>query len=404
MTSTTAQDDFAAARIASATTYSIIFAMSFCHLLNDTMQSLLAALYPIFKESYRLEFWQIGLLTFMFQVTASLLQPAVGIYTDKRPLPYSLAFGMGFSLIGLLFLAFAHSYALLLIGATAIGMGSAVFHPEASRVARMASGGRFGFAQSTFQVGGNFGSAMGPLLAAFIVVPSGQGSVAWFALAALLGIVILWRAGAWYSRHHLQRAKQLPKLGHELARGRVVVALVLLALLTFSKNAYIASISSYYTFYAIERFGVSVQEAQVLLFVFLAASVVGTFAGGPIGDRFGARTVIWFSILGSLPFTLALPYANYEWTIVLTVLVGLIMSSAFSAIVVFAQELVPGRVGMIGGIFFGIAFGVGGIAAAALGVLADSRGLDYVFRLCSYLPLIGLLTVFLPNMHRLAIR
>lgn len=402
MTSTTATvPDL---RAASATTYSIIFAMSFCHLLNDTMQSLLAALYPIFKESYRLEFWQIGLLTFMFQVTASLLQPAVGIYTDKRPLPYSLAFGMGFSLIGLLFLGFAHSYSLLLVGATAIGIGSAVFHPEASRVARMASGGRFGFAQSTFQVGGNFGSAMGPLLAAFIVVPLGQTSVAWFALAALLGMLILWRAGAWYSRHHLARAKQLPRLGHELARNRVVLALVVLALLTFSKNAYMASISSYYTFYVIERFGVSVQESQILLFVFLAASVVGTFAGGPIGDRFGSRTVIWFSILGSLPFTLALPYASYEWTIVLTVLVGLIMSSAFSAIVVFAQELVPGRVGMIAGIFFGIAFGIGGIAAAALGLLADARGLEYVFRLCSYLPLIGLLTVFLPSMHRLAVR
>ncbi len=381
------------------TAYAVIIAVSFCHFLNDTMQSLLAALYPMLKTDFRLDFWQIGLLTMMFQVTASLLQPLVGIYTDRHPLPRSLACGMGSTLVGLLFLAFAPTYPLLLLGASLIGIGSAIFHPESSRVARLASGGRYGFAQSTFQVGGNFGSAMGPLLAAFIVVPRGQSSVAWFSLAAFLGMVILWQVGNWYARW-AQARKAGASLGHTLSRHRVAAALVVLALLTFSKNIYTASLSSYYTFYAIQKFGVSVQGSQIMLFVFLGASAVGTFLGGPIGDRWGARFVIWFSILGVLPFTLLLPYANYEWTIVLTILIGLVLSSAFPAIVVFAQELVPGRVGMVAGIFFGFAFGMGGIAAAVLGVVADARGVDYVFRICSYLPFLGLLTIFLPHMSR----
>lgn len=384
--------------VPAAATYGIIFAVSFCHFLNDTMQSLLAALYPMLKTDFRLDFWQIGLLTMMFQVTASLLQPVVGIYTDRHPLPWSLASGMGSSLLGLVFLAFAPTYSTLLVGAALIGVGSSVFHPEASRVARLASGGRYGFAQSTFQVGGNFGSALGPLLAAFVVVPRGQASVAWFCLVAFAGILILSRVGAWY-RTTLRTPTRggTATAGLALPRQKVVLALTVLALLTFSKNIYTASISSYYTFYAIQRFGVSVQGSQLMLFVFLAASAVGTFVGGPVGDRWGAKFVIWFSILGVLPFTLALPYANYEWTIVLTVLIGLILSSAFPAIVVFAQELVPGRVGMVAGIFFGFAFGMGGIAAAVLGVLADGHGIAFVYRLCSFLPLLGLLTIFLPG-------
>ena len=381
------------------TVYAVILAVSLCHFINDVMQSLLAAIYPMIKDDYGLDFWQIGLLTFTFQVTASLLQPLIGIYTDKRPLPYSLSFGMGSSLVGLLLLAFATHYWVLLVGAAFIGFGSAVFHPESSRVARLASGGRFGLAQSLFQVGGNTGQAIGPLLAAFIVVPRGQGSVSWFALGALLGMIILWRVGGWYAHHHLSAAKRkavdrtLP-----FAKNRIVLALVVLALLTFSKNVYMASLTSYYTFYTIEKFGVSVQVSQVLLFVFLGAAAVGTILGGPIGDRIGAKNVIWFSILGVLPFTLALPYMDLTWTIVLTVLIGLIMASAFPAIVVFAQELLPGRVGMVAGIFFCFAFGMGGLGAAVLGIVADIRGIDYVYAICSVLPLLGLLTIFLPNM------
>jgi FSR family fosmidomycin resistance protein-like MFS transporter len=380
------------------TVYAVILAVSVCHFINDVMQSLLAAIYPMIKDDYGLDFWQIGLLTFTFQVTASLLQPLIGIYTDKRPMPYSLPFGMGSSLVGLLLLAFATHYWVLLVGAAFIGFGSAVFHPESSRVARLASGGRFGLAQSLFQVGGNTGQAVGPLLAAFIVVPRGQGSVSWFALGALLGMIILWRVGGWYAHHHLSAARRkavdrtLP-----FAKNRIVLALVVLALLTFSKNVYMSSLTSYYTFYTIEKFGVSVQVSQVLLFVFLGAAAVGTVLGGPIGDRIGAKNVIWFSILGVLPFTLALPYMDLTWTIVLTVLIGMIMASAFPAIVVFAQELLPGRVGMVAGIFFGFAFGMGGLGAAVLGIVADIRGIDYVYSICSVLPLLGLLTIFLPN-------
>lgn len=380
----------------------VIFAISVSHMINDIMQSLLAAIYPMLKDGYRLDFWQIGLLTLTFQVTASLLQPLVGIYTDKRPMPYSLPFGMGSTLIGTLLIAFSTQYVLLLIGSAFIGIGSSIFHPEASRVARLASGGRFGLAQSLFQVGGNFGQSLGPLLAAFIVVRGGQSSVAWFSLLALVGVGLLWWIGDWYNRNRVVVVKKASAAVSAVTRPRLVVALLVLVALTFSKNAYMASISSYYTFYVIEKFGVSVQDSQVLLFLFLFAAAVGTVIGGPIGDRFGAKFVIWFSILGCLPFTLALPYVDsLWWTAVLSVIIGVIMASAFPAIVVFAQELLPGRVGMIAGIFFGFAFGIGGIAAAVLGVVADHRGIGYVYWMCSYLPVLGLLTIFLPRMRAL---
>jgi FSR family fosmidomycin resistance protein-like MFS transporter len=381
------------------TVYAVILAVSACHFINDIMQSLLAAIYPMIKTDYGLQFWQIGLLTFTFQLTASLLQPLIGIYTDKRPMPYSLAFGMGSSMIGLLILAYAGNYTLLLVGAAFIGFGSAVFHPESTRVARLASGGRYGLAQSLFQVGGNTGQALGPLLAAFIVVPRGQASVSWFSLAALLGMVILWQVGGWYARYRIASAKR-PAASTALPfpREKIVLALVVLAVLTFSKNVYMASLTSYYTFYVIDKFGVTVQMSQVLLFILLGAAAVGTLLGGPLGDRIGAKNVIWFSILGALPFTLALPYVDLTWTCILTAIVGVVMASAFPAIVVFAQELVPGRIGMIAGIFFGFAFGMGGIGAAVLGFIADAKGIDFVYVICSYLPLLGLLTIFLPDM------
>ncbi|MBR9970280.1 MFS transporter [Magnetospirillum sp. J10] len=378
----------------------VIMAISFCHLLNDMMQSLLAALYPMLKSNYGLDFGQIGLLTFTFQVTASLLQPLVGIYTDKRPQPYSLAIAMGFTLVGLLLLAVAEQYWLLLLAAGLVGIGSSVFHPESSRVARMASGGRHGLAQSLFQVGGNFGSALGPLLAAFIVLPRGQGSVAWFSLAAMVAMIVLWRVGGWYARHRAASVKRATIQVHlELPRSRVALALLVLGILVFSKYVYMVSLSSYYTFYLMHKFGVSVQDSQLLLFVFLGAVAVGTIAGGPIGDRFGRKGVIWGSILGVLPFTLALPYANLWWTAALSVVIGLVLASAFSAIIVFAQELVPGRVGMIAGLFFGFAFGIAGIGAAVLGQVADVKGIDYVYQLCSFLPMFGLLAVFLPRIE-----
>lgn len=384
---------------AQATAFTVILAVSFCHGINDIMQSLLPAIYPLLKENYGLDFWQIGLLTFTFQVTASLLQPVIGMITDKRPMPYSLPYGMASSLIGLIVLAYAGHYALLLVGASLIGIGSAIFHPESSRIARFASGGRFGLAQSLFQVGGNFGQSMGPLLAAFIVVPFGQTSISWFAVGSLIGIIVLWRVGGWYSRMRAaQGNRKAASFVSPFPRRKVMGALAVLTLLVLTKNAYIASLSSYYTFYSIHKFGVSVQMSQVMLFLFLGASALGILLGGPFGDRYGQKAMIWFSIVGVLPFTLALPYANFEWTMVLTVLIGLILSSAFSNIVVFAQELVPGRVGTIAGIFFGFAFGMGGIAAAVLGVIADMKGIDFVFQVCSYLPLLGLLTVFLPNM------
>ncbi|WP_246248873.1 MFS transporter [Chelativorans alearense] len=385
---------------AETTAFVVIAAVSVCHLINDVMQSLLAAIYPMLKQDYGLDFWQIGLLTMTFQGTASLLQPMIGLFADKRPLPYSLPVGMGATFVGLMFLAFAGQYALLVLGAALIGLGSAVFHPESSRVARLASGGRYGLAQSLFQVGGNFGSAVGPLLAAFIVVPRGQASVAWFSVAALVGMMILWQVGNWYARYQAtaaRRPKAIPTVA--VPRRKVVIALVVLTILTFSKNIYVASFSSYYTFYVIDKFAVSVQTSQVLLFVFLGAAAAGTILGGAVGDRLGAKVVIWVSILGVVPFTLALPYANLEWTIVLSAIIGLVLASAFPAIVVMAQELVPGRVGMVAGIFFGFAFGIAGVAAALLGVVADAKGIGYVYWLCSFLPLLGLLTVLLPNIR-----
>ncbi|MEZ5781247.1 MAG: MFS transporter [Rhizobiaceae bacterium] len=402
MTDTTASGGSGSATstpsVAATTAMAVIFAISVSHMINDIMQSLLAAIYPMLKDGYRLDFWQIGMLTLTFQVTASVLQPLVGIYTDKRPMPYSLAAGMGSTLVGTLLIAYSTQYAMLLLGSAFIGIGSSIFHPEASRVARLASGGRFGLAQSLFQVGGNFGQSLGPLLAAFIVVKGGQTSVAWFSLLALGGVGLLYWIGGWYSRNRVIVTKRAASGMQALSRQRLVVALCVLVALTFSKNAYMASISSYYTFYVIQKFGVSVQNSQLLLFVFLFAAALGTVIGGPIGDRFGAKFVIWFSILGTLPFTLALPYVDsLIWTAVLSFFIGVIMASAFPAIVVFAQELLPGRVGMVAGIFFGFAFGIGGIAAAVLGLLADKHGIDFVYRMCSYLPLLGLLTIFLPK-------
>lgn len=387
---------------AQQTTFAILVAVGLCHMLNDIMQSLLSAIYPMLKDDFALDYGQIGFLTLSFQVTASLLQPVVGIYTDRRPQPKSLPIGMGSTFVGLILLAFAPTYPLLLAGAALIGIGSAIFHPEASRVARMASGGKFGLAQSLFQVGGNFGTALGPLLAAFIVVPLGRPSVAAFCLIAALGIFILGRISRWYataltaakSRRPADKTLPLPK-------GRIATALVVLAFLTFTKNIYTASISSYYTFYLIETFGLSTQQSQMMLFLFLAAMAAGTILGGPIGDRIGPLAVIWVSILGVLPFTLALPFANLFWTGILSVAIGLILASAFPAIVVFAQELMPGRVGMVAGIFFGFAFGMGGIAAAVLGTMADRYGIAFVYQVCAWLPAMGLLTIFLPSRRKL---
>ena len=381
--------------------FSVVVALSICHFLNDTMQSVLAAIYPILKINYELSFAQIGLLTFAFQFTASLLQPAIGAFTDKRPIGYALPVGTGFTLLGLLLLSSAGYYVLLLLAAALVGLGSAVFHPESSRIARLASGGRHGTAQSVFQVGGNIGTASGPLLAAFIIVPNGQGSVAWFGLAALTGMIILSWVSRWYAAYRRASAgRSAPDKTLAHSRRRVIAALVVLALLVFTKNIYVASFTSFYTFYTIERFGVGVQEAQLMLFVFLGAMAAGTLIGGPIGDRIGAKAVIWVSILGVLPFTLMLPYADLFWTAVLTVIIGIVLASAFPAIVVFAQELVPGRVGLIAGVFFGFAFGMGGISAAVLGQVADAKGIVFVYQICSFLPFLGLLTVFLPKHTR----
>ncbi len=389
-------------RAATGTAFTVLAAISFSHGLNDLIQSLVPAIYPILKDSYALSFAQIGLITLVFQCTASLLQPVVGVYTDRKPMPYSLAFGMGFTLIGLLLLSVASNYAALLLAAGLIGMGSSVFHPESSRVARMASGGRFGLAQSIFQVGGNAGSAMGPLLAAFVVVPGGQGRVAWFSAVALLAMLVLFNVGHWYrAQVSSKRTRARAAVGSVgLPKARVTVTIGILLTLLFSKYFYMASLNSYFTFYLIQRFGVSVENAQLHLFAFMAAAAVGTFAGGPIGDRIGRKYVIWGSILGVLPFTLLLPYANLLWTGVLSVVIGLILASAFSAIIVYAQELVPGKVGAISGLFFGFAFGMGGLGAAVLGLLADRTGIEVVYHVCAFLPAIGLLAVFLPNLER----
>ena len=392
-----------------STAFPVLAAISFSHLLNDTIQSLIPAIYPFLKSAFALSFGQIGLLTLALMLTASLLQPLVGVYTDRRPTPYSLVIGMGVSLVGLLLLSVARSFAVLLVAAGLVGIGSAVFHPESSRVARMASGGRHGLAQSLFQVGGNVGSSFGPLLGAFLVVPRGQSSIAWCSLLALIAMVVLWRVGSWYgTRQSATFAAPASRLssdrGPHVSRRRVGWSLTILAALIFSKYFYLASLNSYYTFFLISRFHVSVRTAQIDLFVFLAAVAAGTIVGGPIGDRFGRKYVIWGSILGVLPFTLLLPHASLFWTSILAVLIGLILASAFSAIVVYAQELVPGRVGLISGVFFGFAFGMAGIGAAVLGQLADVVGIESVYRLCAFLPLIGLLAAFLPDLDKPSVR
>jgi FSR family fosmidomycin resistance protein-like MFS transporter len=388
-------------KTAETTAFRVLAAISFCHLLNDLMQSVIPAVYPILKSSYHLDFGQVGLITFTSQLTASLLQPVVGIYTDKRPTPYSLSIGMGFTFLGLILLASAPSYAMILLAVAFVGMGSSVFHPESSRVARMASGGRHGLAQSIFQVGGNFGTSLGPLLAAFIVVPAGQRSIAWFSLAALIAMIVLLKVGAWYKARRSSVTKKPGSVSSPStpASGRVTFAIGVLITLVFSKFVYMASLSSYYTFYLIDKFHISVQNAQLHLFIFLGAVAAGTIIGGPVGDRIGRKHVIWWSILGVLPFSLVLPYANLFWTTIMTVFVGLLLASAFPAIVVYAQELVPGRVGTISGLFFGLAFGMGGLGAALLGQLADVTSITLVYRVCAVLPAIGLLTWLLPDIE-----
>jgi FSR family fosmidomycin resistance protein-like MFS transporter len=384
------------------TSLPILVAISASHLINDMLQALLPAIYPILKISYHLDFWQIGLITLTSQITASLLQPFVGLYTDRRPQPQALSVGMTITLLGLISLAFAPSFYALLVAAACVGVGSSVFHPESSRIARAASGGRHGFAQSLFQTGGNFGSSLGALLAAFVVAPRGQRSLVWFSGAALAGVVVLFYVGRWYERSGaVSRLKTAAPTSHpDLSAAQIRRALAVLIALVFSKFVYLTSLTSYYTFYLIHRFGLSVQSAQIHLFVFLSAVAVGTFAGGPIGDRVGRKTVIWVSIMGVLPFSLALPHASLFWTGVLSVVIGLTISSAFSAILVFAQELMPGRVGTIAGLFFGLAFGIGGVGAAGLGWLADVTGIETVYRICAYLPVIGLTTAFLPDVRQ----
>ncbi|VDS07310.1 Fosmidomycin resistance protein [Paracoccus haematequi] len=385
---------------ATGTAWGILTAISLCHMINDVMQSMLAAIYPLLQVEFSLTYAQIGVMTFAFQVTASLLQPLIGMATDKHPQPRSLPFGMAATFCGVLLLAFAHRYEMLLTGAMLIGVGSAVFHPESSRVARLASGGRFGTAQSLFQMGGNFGQSLGPLLAAFIVVPLGRPAVAWFAVAAALGSAMLWHVGGWAEgRRRAATARADTMLRYP--RDLVIRSIAVLAVLTFTKNIYTASMSSYFTFFTIEKFGLGPQGAQMMLFLFLGGMAAGVILGGIVGDRIGPLRVIWFSILGVLPFTLLLPHVGLVATGVLAVIVGLILASAFPAIVVFAQELVPGRTGTIAGLFFGFSFGMGGIAAAALGVLADAQGIETVFLLCSFLPILGILTIFLPRPGRL---
>ena len=385
------------------TRYRVLGAISFSHMLNDMIQSLILAIYPILKGEFALSFLQIGLITLTYQLTASLLQPLIGLYTDKHPQPHSLAFGMGSTLCGLLLLSVAPNFGVILLAAALVGTGSSVFHPESSRIARLASGGQHGLAQSIFQVGGNTGSALGPLLAALIVLPHGQGAIAWFAVAALVAIAVLWQIGNWYRRQFLgggARTRKAASTAVSPVPPNVVRrAIGVLLLLIFSKYFYLTSLTSYYTFYLIERFHVSVQSAQIHLFVFLFAVAAGTLAGGPIGDRIGRKPVIWVSILGVAPFTLLLPHVGLVWTGILTFIIGVVIASAFSAILVYAQELMPGKIGAVSGLFFGFAFGMGGVGAAVLGVLADSRGIEFVYQVCAFLPLLGLLTVFLPTIE-----
>jgi len=387
---------------ASGLTLKVLSALSASHFLNDMMQSLLLALYPLLKGKFLLSFGEVGLITLTYQLTASLFQPLVGLYADRKPMPYALPVGMSSTLCGLMLLGFAPSFAAVIASAALIGLGSAVFHPESSRIARFASGGRHGFAQSLFQVGGNMGTAIGPLVAAAVIVPNGQRSVAWFALAALSGVLILLQVSRWYSAQHaaLGGRGRASAQTSALSRRTVLGAIAILLVLIFSKYFYIAGLSSFYTFYLIEKFQLSVQSAQIHLFIFLFASALGTIAGGPIGDRFGRKPVIWASILGVAPFALLLPHADLFWTTLLTVLIGLVLSSAFSAILVYAQELIPGRVGMVSGLFFGFAFGMGGLGAAVLGMLADRTSISFVYRAIAYLPLLGLVAALLPGRPR----
>lgn len=383
------------------TFYNILFAISACHFLNDMMQSVIQSVYPLLKQNYQLSFAQVGLITFVFQVTASILQPFVGNYTDKNPRPYSFVAGMLFSLAGIILLAYAHGFAILLIAAGLIGIGSSIFHPEASKVAYYASGGKRGLAQSIFQLGGNGGSAIGPLLVAAIVMPFGQSHIIWFTLSALLGAVILSKVGLWYKAHlHMRLSKKAVSAEHTpaLSNTKIISSIVILLILIFSKYFYMASVSSYFTFYLIDKFHITIRQSQLYLFIFLGAVAAGTLLGGSLGDRFGRKIIIWVSILGAAPFTLLLPYANLFWTGVLAAIIGVIIASAFSAILVYAQELLPGKIGMVSGLFFGFAFGMGGLGSALLGVLADHTSMEYVFKICAYLPLLGIITVFLPDL------
>jgi FSR family fosmidomycin resistance protein-like MFS transporter len=392
-------------KIARQTVFSILFTISITHLLNDMMQSVIPAVYPLLKQKFHLTFTQIGLITFCFQLTASILQPFVGFYTDRKPKPYSLAIGMTFTLVGLIAVSFAPNFVIILVSVSLIGIGSSVFHPESSRVAHMASGGKRGLAQSIFQLGGNTGSAIGPLLAALVVMPYGQWHIVWFALAAVVAIFFLMRVADWYKEHLYLKSNLKSMAGGDdrpaLPRSRVITSLLILLVLIFSKYFYLASMTSYFTFYLIDKFHVTPQQSQIYLFIFLASVAAGTLIGGPVGDRFGRKYVIWFSILGVAPFTLLLPHVNLLWTGILSIIIGVVLASAFSAILVYATDLVPGKVGMIAGLFFGLAFGMGGLGSAVLGKLADMTSVEYVFKICAYLPLLGIITGFLPNIeHR----
>lgn len=390
-----------------STVYPILFTISFAHLLNDLVQSVIPAIYPLLKDNYLLSFTQIGLITLTFQTSASLLQPFVGVFTDKRPLPFSLAFGMGISMLGLLLLSIAGSFLAILVAVTLVGFGSSVFHPESSRVAYLASGGKRGLAQSIFQIGGNAGSAIGPLLVALLIMPYGQTYISWFSIGAIIGIFALVNVGMWYRRHLQARElvvdqkKRVEISEPVLSKNKIIVSVGILLVLIFSKYFYMASISSYYTFYLIEKFNVSIPQSQIYLFLFLAAVAVGTLLGGPLGDKYGRKPIIWISILGAAPFTLLLPHVGLFWVVTLSIVIGAIIASAFSAILVYAQELLPGRVGMISGLFFGFAFGMGGLGSALLGVLADKTSIEYIFLICSFLPLLGIVAGWLPDLRKL---
>lgn len=394
-------------KAADLTVYPILFTISFAHLLNDLVQSVIPAIYPLLKDNYLLSFTQIGLITLTFQASASLMQPFVGIYTDKRPMPFSLAIGMGFSLIGLLILSMADSFLMILLSVTLVGLGSSVFHPESSRVAYLASGGKRGLAQSIFQIGGNAGSAIGPLLVALLIMPYGQAYVGWFSIVAVVGIIALIHVGMWYRNHLVERTLVYEPKGNikiqepRIAKNQVIMSIAILLVLIFSKYFYMASISSYFTFFLIEKFNVSIPQSQIYLFLFLAAVAVGTLLGGPLGDKYGRKPIIWVSIFGAAPFTLLLPHVGLFWVVGLSIIIGIIIASAFSAILVYAQELLPGRVGMISGLFFGFAFGMGGLGSALLGVLADKTSIEYVFLICSFLPLLGGVAGWLPNLRKL---